>query len=111
MVESIRFISEESKRPNDMQKIIPHLWFDKQAKEAAEFYVSAFGNGSKINSITTLHDTPSGDVDTVMFELLGYSFMAIYNDGRFSRISEEGESGEFCPNRRPDSLGKRSAVL
>jgi predicted 3-demethylubiquinone-9 3-methyltransferase (glyoxalase superfamily) len=59
-----------------MQKITPHLWFDNQAKEAAEFYVSAFGNGSKINSITTLHDTPSGDVDTVLFELLGYSFMA-----------------------------------
>ena len=26
-----------------MQKIIPHLWFDTQAKEAAEFYVSTFG--------------------------------------------------------------------
>ncbi len=60
-----------------MQKITPHLWFDTQAKEAAEFYVSAFGNGSKINSIVTLHDTPSGSVDSVAFELLGYSFMAI----------------------------------
>ncbi|TVP98485.1 MAG: VOC family protein [Balneolaceae bacterium] len=60
-----------------MQKITPHLWFNTQAKEAAEFYVSAFGNGSKINNINTLHNTPSGDVDTVTFELLGYSFMAI----------------------------------
>lgn len=60
-----------------MQKIIPHVWFDNQAKEAAEFYVSAFGNNSKINSIITLHDTPSGDVDSVTFELLGHSFMAI----------------------------------
>jgi predicted 3-demethylubiquinone-9 3-methyltransferase (glyoxalase superfamily) len=60
-----------------MQKIIPHLWFDTQAKKAAEFYVSAFGNGSKINSINTLHNTPSGDVDTVRFELLGCSFMGI----------------------------------
>lgn len=31
-----------------MQKIIPHLWFDKEAKEAAEFYVSVFGGQSQI---------------------------------------------------------------
>lgn len=59
-----------------MQKIIPHLWFDKEAKEAAEFYVAAFPD-SKITNITTLHNTPSGDCDTVSFELSGYSFMAI----------------------------------
>lgn len=67
-----------------MQKITPHLWFDNQAIEAAEFYVSAFGNGSKINNTITLHDTPSGDVDTVLFELLGYSFMAISAGPLFS---------------------------
>lgn len=60
-----------------MQKIIPHLWFDNQAKEAAEFYVSVFGNDSKITGTTTLHETPSGDVDSVSFELMGHSFMAI----------------------------------
>lgn len=59
-----------------MQKITPHLWFDKEAKEAAEFYCSVFPN-SKITNITSLHDTPSGDVDTVTFEFLGYRFMAI----------------------------------
>lgn len=59
-----------------MQKITPHLWFDTEAKEAAEFYVSAFED-SKITNITTLHDTPSGDCDIVSFELAGYSFMAI----------------------------------
>lgn len=60
-----------------MQKIVPHLWFDNQAKEAAEFYVSAFGKDSKITGSTTIHHTPSGDVDTVTFDLLGYSFLAI----------------------------------
>ncbi|MBI5410186.1 MAG: VOC family protein [Nitrospirae bacterium] len=65
-----------------MQKIIPHLWFDKEAKEAAEFYTSLFSVGggqadSKITNATTLHDTPSGDCDIVSFELWGYSFMAI----------------------------------
>lgn len=60
-----------------MQKIVPHLWFDKEAKEAAEFYVATFGNTSKIKSTTQLHNTPSGDVDVVAFELAGYSFMAL----------------------------------
>ncbi|MBI2019867.1 VOC family protein [Candidatus Daviesbacteria bacterium] len=59
-----------------MQKIVSHLWFDKEAKEAAEFYVSIFPN-SKINNITTLHNTPSGDTDIISFELSGQSFMAI----------------------------------
>lgn len=60
-----------------MQKIIPHLWFDKEAKEAAEFYVSAFGNKSKIKDEIIIRDTPSGDCDFIIFELLGYEFMAI----------------------------------
>ncbi|HUZ92382.1 MAG TPA: VOC family protein [Candidatus Paceibacterota bacterium] len=49
-----------------MQTITPHLWFDKQAKEAAEFYVSLLP-GSKVNNATTLHNTPSGDADIVSF--------------------------------------------
>src|SRR3989338_6968065 len=60
-----------------MQKIVPHLWFDKEAKEAAEFYVSAFGKGSAVTHVSTLHNTPSGDCDIVSFDLFGYSFMAI----------------------------------
>src|SRR5437867_8695529 len=59
-----------------MQRITPHLWFDKEAKEAAEFYASLFPN-SKITNVTTLHNTPSGDCDVVSFELSGQPFMAI----------------------------------
>ena len=59
-----------------MQKITPHLWFDKEAKEAAEFYTS-FLPDSQVTNITTLHDTPSGDCDVVSFELAGQPFMAI----------------------------------
>lgn len=59
-----------------MQKIIPHLWFDTQAKAAAEWYVSLFPN-SKVTQIVTLPNTPSGDSDIVSFDLAGYSFMAI----------------------------------
>ncbi len=58
------------------QKITPHLWFDKEAKEAAELYTSIFKN-SKIKNITTIHNTPSGSVDAVSFEISGQSFMAL----------------------------------
>jgi predicted 3-demethylubiquinone-9 3-methyltransferase (glyoxalase superfamily) len=59
-----------------MQKITPHLWFGKEAKEAAELYVSLIA-GSEIKSLRTIHDTPSGDCDIVSFELAGQPFMAL----------------------------------
>lgn len=59
-----------------MQKITPHLWFDKEAKEAAEFYISVFPK-SKINDTKTLHNTPSGTVDVVTIELFGQEFMLL----------------------------------
>ncbi|MDR7418588.1 MAG: VOC family protein [Armatimonadota bacterium] len=59
-----------------MQRIVPHLWFDTEAREAAEFYTSVFGD-SRVTNVTTLHDTPSGDTDVVSFELSGQRFMAI----------------------------------
>src|SRR5438034_5853335 len=59
-----------------MHKITPHLWFNKEAREAAEFYTSLIPN-SKITNVTTLHNTPSGDCDVVSFELSGQPFMAI----------------------------------
>ena len=58
------------------QKIVPHLWFDREAKEAAKFYCSVFPD-SKITSITTLYNTPSGNTDIVLFEFWGYKFQAI----------------------------------
>jgi predicted 3-demethylubiquinone-9 3-methyltransferase (glyoxalase superfamily) len=58
------------------QKIVPHLWFDTQAEEAARFYCSLFPD-SRITNVSTLRDTPSGDTDIVSFELSGYQFQAI----------------------------------
>jgi predicted 3-demethylubiquinone-9 3-methyltransferase (glyoxalase superfamily) len=60
----------------NIHKLVPHLWFDKEAKEAAGFYTSLFSN-SRETDITTTPDTPSGDVDIVSFNLYGISFMAI----------------------------------
>jgi predicted 3-demethylubiquinone-9 3-methyltransferase (glyoxalase superfamily) len=58
------------------QKIVPHLWFDKEARAAASFYCSLFPDSSITNS-TTLHDTPSGDSQVVSFTLCGQPFIAI----------------------------------
>jgi predicted 3-demethylubiquinone-9 3-methyltransferase (glyoxalase superfamily) len=58
------------------QRITPHLWYEKEAKEAAAFYTSLFPK-SRITNVTTLHDTPSGDTDIVSFELGGQPFMAM----------------------------------
>ncbi|MDP8977425.1 MAG: VOC family protein [Actinomycetota bacterium] len=59
-----------------MHRITPHLWFDRQAVEAAEFYASTFPD-SKVTDVTTIPDTPSGDTDVVSFRLWGQPFMAI----------------------------------
>lgn len=59
-----------------MQKIIPHLWYDKEALEAATWYVSLFED-SKIENVSTISDTPSGDAQMVAFRLAGLSFSAI----------------------------------
>ncbi len=59
-----------------MKMIVPHLWFDTQAKEAALFYVALF-EGSRFINATTLHETPSGDAEIVQFQLSGIPFMAI----------------------------------
>lgn len=59
-----------------MRKITPHLWFDTQAKEAAELYVSLFPD-SKVKDMATLHNTPSGDADIVTIDLAGQEFMLL----------------------------------
>lgn len=86
-----------------MQHIIPHLWFDKEAKEAADFYVSAFGNGSAVTHVSTLRNTPSGDCDTVAFDLGGHSFMAISAGPYFTRNPSVSFMVNFDPSREADA--------
>lgn len=59
-----------------MQKIVPHLWYDNEAKEAASFYVSLFDD-SKILNVNVFENNPSGDSELVSFELAGQQFQAI----------------------------------
>ncbi|MFH5835644.1 VOC family protein [Proteiniclasticum sp. C24MP] len=68
-----------------MQKIVPHLWFNKEALEAAELYLSLFDH-SKLNGTVILPDTPSGDAMTVDFDLAGINFNSL-SGGPFFRLN------------------------
>jgi predicted 3-demethylubiquinone-9 3-methyltransferase (glyoxalase superfamily) len=72
-----------------MQKITPFLWFDKEAEEATNFYVSIFKD-SKITDIRRYGSAgpgAPGSVMTVSFELEGQSFMAL-NGGPVFKFTE-----------------------
>jgi predicted 3-demethylubiquinone-9 3-methyltransferase (glyoxalase superfamily) len=62
-----------------MQKIIPFLWFDNQAEEAANFYTSIFKNSKivNINHYGEAGPQPKGTVMSVTFELEGQEFYAL----------------------------------
>lgn len=69
-----------------MQKIVPFLWFDTQAEEAAEFYTSIFKN-SEITSTACYgktHPELSGRVMTVNFTLEHQDFVALNGGPEFS---------------------------
>ena len=61
-------------------KIFPHLWYAKEAEEAARFYASIFPE-SRVDRVTPLmSDSPSGpggSVKVVDFTLLGQRFQAM----------------------------------
>ncbi|MGD9618331.1 MAG: VOC family protein [Mycolicibacterium sp.] len=84
-----------------MQKIMPHLWFDTQAMDAAEFYTTVFPHSS-ITSTATLHDTPGGDCDVVSFNLNSHDFMAISGGPMFTI----NPSISFMVNFDPGSDGR-----
>lgn len=80
--------------------ITPHLWFDREAREAADFYCSVFPD-SRVESITTLRDTPSGDCDVVSFTLRGQPFMAISAGPLFRFNPSISFIVNFDPSRDP----------
>jgi len=62
-----------------MSKITPFLWYDREAEEAANYYVSIFPN-SKILQVTHYGEAmplPKGTAMTVVFELAGQKFVAL----------------------------------
>jgi predicted 3-demethylubiquinone-9 3-methyltransferase (glyoxalase superfamily) len=72
-----------------MNKISPFLWFDTQAEDAANFYVSVFKN-SKITSVMRNGDNgpgPKGSALVVGFEIDGQPVSAL-NGGPYQKLSE-----------------------
>ncbi|HFI0327144.1 TPA: VOC family protein [Streptococcus suis] len=68
-----------------MQTIIPHLWYDTEAKEAVAFYIDLFGG--KIDWTYTITDTPSGDLDLIQFQL-GDMTLAAISAGPYFKLNE-----------------------
>jgi predicted 3-demethylubiquinone-9 3-methyltransferase (glyoxalase superfamily) len=73
-----------------VQKITPCLWFEKQAEDAAKFYVSIFKN-SGIETVTRYgkegferHRQPEGTVQTVTFRLEGQTFTALNGGPKYT---------------------------
>lgn len=92
-----------------MPTIIPHLWYDTQAKEASEFYVSLFPN-SKINNVRTITGTPSGDCDIVSFTLWGLPFMSISAGPYFKFNPSVSFMVNFDPSQDPDAAKRLDEV-
>jgi len=76
-----------------MQKITPHLWFDRQAEEVANYYISIFKD-SKINNISCygkegfeIHKMPEDTAMTIAFRLEGEDFLAL-NGGPVFKFNE-----------------------
>ncbi len=84
-----RFVKDVFKG-NDLQKLTPCLWFNYQAEEAANFYVSIFRN-FKTGGITRYGEEgakrsgrPKGTVMTVTFQLDGQEFLALIGGPAFA---------------------------
>jgi predicted 3-demethylubiquinone-9 3-methyltransferase (glyoxalase superfamily) len=76
-----------------MQKITPFLWFDNQAEEAVNFYISIFKN-SKMGSVSRYDEAgakasgrPKGSLMTASFSLDGQEFVAL-NGGPHFKFTE-----------------------
>jgi predicted 3-demethylubiquinone-9 3-methyltransferase (glyoxalase superfamily) len=89
---------------NITHRIAPCLWFDHQAEEAAQFYVSVFRN-SKIVLVTRyssagreIHKRPPGSVMTVAFELDGQPMTAL-NGGPVFKLSEAISLEVYCDSQ------------
>jgi predicted 3-demethylubiquinone-9 3-methyltransferase (glyoxalase superfamily) len=88
-----------------LQRIVPCLWFDHQAEEAANFYVRIF-NRSSISSISRyteagreVHGKTPGSVMTVAFELDGQSITAL-NGGPQFKFNEAVSLQVMCANQQ-----------
>ena len=92
-----------------VKPITPHLWFDTQAREASAFYCGVFPD-SRIESVVTLRNTPSGDCDVVSFALHGQPFMAISAGPYFRFNPSLSFIVNFDPSREPQARARLDAT-
>ena len=85
-------------------KIMPCLWFDKEAEDAAKHYVSVFKN-SKMGPVSRygkegkeIHGMDTGTVMTAEFEVEGQKFLAL-NGGPHFKFTEAVSFQIFCENQ------------
>lgn len=97
---------------NCVKTITPHLWFDTQALEAVEFYLSAFKDfpGTAMTHKSVLHDTPSGDAQTVSFTIAGHPFMAISAGPYFTLNPAISFMVNFDPSRDTQAVERLDAL-
>lgn len=79
--------------------------FDREVKEAANFYCSVFPD-SRITSLTRLHNTLSGDCDVVSLTLWGYSFMAFSAGPLFKFNPTVSFMVNFYPAQDKDAVAR-----
>jgi predicted 3-demethylubiquinone-9 3-methyltransferase (glyoxalase superfamily) len=70
-------------------RITPFLWFDSNAEEAVEFYLSIFKNSRRLDQMIAVENgpTPKGSILTIAFELDGQRFTAL-NGGPMFKFTE-----------------------
>jgi predicted 3-demethylubiquinone-9 3-methyltransferase (glyoxalase superfamily) len=70
-------------------RITPFLWFDSNAEEAVDFYLSVFKNSRKLQEFRNVDDSraPTGSILTIAFELDGQQFTAL-NGGPVFKFTE-----------------------
>src|ERR1700751_1030273 len=101
-------------------RITPFLWFDSNAEEAVDFYLSIFKNSRRLDTMVATEDGagPKGKILTIAFELDGQKFTALNGgplfhfteaisfvvrcdtqeevDQYWSKLSAEGSEGQCC---------------
>ena len=92
-----------------MQKITPFLWFNGQAEEAMNFYVSVFKN-SKVVSVNRAGPGPKAPVFSVTFQLDGQEFFAL-NGARSTPSRRRCRSSSTVRRRRKSTSCGRSSPL
>jgi predicted 3-demethylubiquinone-9 3-methyltransferase (glyoxalase superfamily) len=87
--------------PANAPRITPFLWFDQNAEEAAEFYISIFPNSRRVSELRNTGDAPGpkGGVLTISFELNGLSFTAL-NGGPQHNFNEAVSFVVHCENQQ-----------